>query len=215
MPSKSIELHFPTAGVNRRLSLRNAAGKREKYFAPWSVNCRVDDNIDRRLRGGSRPGLTLFVDDDFGTTIADMVSVNVSSSAGGASEVLFVMVDSGIKTVEGGTTTTQSGVAPSSGFLVTGQQHVFAVSSGITKMNPKTGSAETLVASAGTIPTSCTFGAVYRDRFLSFRRRQRHLHEPAGGLHELGLREGCPRTRGGHCRSSWPWQRTLDLHRRR
>lgn len=183
-------LHFPDAGVNRRLALQRSQGKRERYFAPWAVNCMVEDNLDRRLRGGSRPGLTKFVADDMGTTIADMASIQLSSASSGSSEVLFILVDSAIKTVEGGTTTTQvayltnesgdiltnaggdrlvvsSGTAPSSGFLITGQQQVFAVTTaGVTKMDPKTGQVDALAASAGSIPTNCTFGCIYRDRMV-------------------------------------------------
>jgi len=175
-------------GVARRANLRATPDYKGPWPSPWSVNCRVYDNIDRRLRGGSRPGLTKYSSTDFGTTIADMISINTSSSAGGASTILAVLVDSTIVTVDGGTTATQvayltdesgnilvdasgnqltvsSGTAPSSGFLIAGQQHVFAVTtSGITKMDPKTGQTDALAASDGTIPTSCTFGAVYRDR---------------------------------------------------
>jgi hypothetical protein len=186
MPTKDIL--FPMLGVVRRNSLRSAPDTRGPWPTPWAVNVRVEDNLDRRLRGGSRPGLTKFVSDDFGSVIADMASIHLSSSAGGATEVLLVLVDSSIKTVEGGTVTTQvayltdesgniltdanenrivvsSGSAPSNGFLVTGQQRVFAVTtSGVTRMDPKTGQVDALAASAGTIPTNCTFGAVYRDR---------------------------------------------------
>lgn len=174
-------------GVVRRASLRSIADSRGPWPAPWSVNCRVDDPFDRRLRGGSRPGLTKFVSDDMGTTIADIASINTSSTTG-TSEVLFVLVDSTVKTVENGTTTTRVAYltdssgniltdassnqlvastvsAPSTGFLVTGQQYVFAVgTSAIVKMDPKTGQADNLAASSGTVPTGSTFGAVYRDR---------------------------------------------------
>lgn len=186
MPTKDIL--WPMRGVVRREALRTRpADARGPWPCPWAVNVRVEDPIARRLRGGSRTGLTKFVSDDMGTTIADMVSINVSSTSG-VSEVLFVLVDSTIKTVEDGVTTTQvayltdasgniltdadenrltvsSGSPPSTGFLVTGQQYVFAVtSSAIVKMDPKTGKTDNVVAVAGTIPTDCTFGAVYRDR---------------------------------------------------
>ena len=181
-------LQWPMLGVIRRAPLRVTPGtRRESFPAPWAVNCRVYGNIDRRLRGGSRPGLTKYVNDDMGTTISDIASVNTSSVTGGASDILVALVDSTLMTVEGGTAATQiayltdesgdiltdaSGnriylgtAPPPSGFLVVGQQHVFAVTtSGVTKMDPKTGEANTIVASAGTVPTNCTFGAVYRDR---------------------------------------------------
>lgn len=186
MPTKDIR--WPMRGVVRREALRSDPGFRGPFPAPWAVNVRVEDPFDRRLRGGSRNGLTKYIADDMGTTIADMISVNVSSAAGGASEVLFVLVDSQIKTIDNGTLTTQvayltneagetitdenenpitvsEGTAPASGFLVAGQQKVFAVTtSGVTKMDPKTGKTENLAAVAGTIPTNCTFGCVYRDR---------------------------------------------------
>ena len=45
------ELVFP-AGVNRGLSFRQEAGKRERYKSPWSLNVRTQDFLGR-LRGGS------------------------------------------------------------------------------------------------------------------------------------------------------------------
>jgi len=187
MPTK--ELRWPMMGVVRRDSLRATPDSRGPWPAVWASNVRVEDPLDRRMRGGSRPGLTRFTVTHMGATIADIASINVSSAAGGAAESLFVLVDSAIKTVDGVTSTTQiayltdesgdiltdesdnrlvvgAGTAPSSGFLVTGQQHVFAVTtSGVSKMDPKTGQVDDLVASSGTIPTNCTFGGVYRNRF--------------------------------------------------
>ena len=189
MARKSMELRYPMRGVVRRNALRATPRGGGVWPAPWAVNCRIECNIDRRMRGGSRPGLTKYVSDDMGTTIADIASVN-TASASGVSDILFVLVDSTVKKVEGGTTSTpiaylvdgsgdtvrdasgndiivSSGTAPSSGFLVVGQQHVFAVTTAaIVKMDPKTGQVDTLAASAGTIPTSCTFGAIYRDRMV-------------------------------------------------
>lgn len=188
MAKKTMDLRWPLRGVVRRESLRSTPDSRDPWPTPWAVNVRNDDPLDRRLRGGSRPGLTKFVNDDMGSVIADMVSIHVSSAAGGASEMLLVLVDAAIKIVENGAVTSpvayltneagqtitnhhgqpiivSEGTAPASGFLVTGQQKVFAVTtSGVTKMDPKTGQADDLVATAGTIPTNCTFGAVYRDR---------------------------------------------------
>lgn len=180
---RTVELHFPNEGVNRRLAERRPE-KRGSYPCPWAVNVRMDDNFDRRLRGGSRPGLTKFVANDFGTTIADMVSIDVSSTAG-VEEILFVLADSTILTGDavtlvgylldpnGDTLTDDAGnkilvssvAAPATAFLVTGQQHVFAITtSGITKMGAQSGQVDPVIATGGTIPTNQTFGAVYRDR---------------------------------------------------
>lgn len=46
------ELTFP-AGVNRRLSFRQSAGRREKYYCPWALNVRTEESLSGRLRGGS------------------------------------------------------------------------------------------------------------------------------------------------------------------
>lgn len=186
---RTVELHFPVEGINRRMPERPKQ-RRGSYPCPWAVNVCNEDNIERRLRGGSRVGLTKFVSADLGTTISDIASINLSSSTG-ASEVLFALVDSSIKTVTGGVVATPIGhlgadsgtdiltdalgnqilagstSAPSSGFLVTGQQSVMAITaSSITKLDAKTGKIDTIVASAGTVPTGCTFGAVYRDRLV-------------------------------------------------
>jgi len=45
------EISFPS-GVNRRLSFRQETNRRDRYFCPWSVNCRLED-FQGRLRGGS------------------------------------------------------------------------------------------------------------------------------------------------------------------
>tara|TARA_Y100000593_G_scaffold26096_1_gene51899 strand:+ start:5780 stop:7348 length:1569 start_codon:yes stop_codon:yes gene_type:complete len=185
-------LQFPLLGVRRRGNYSKETDSRGLFPAAWGANVRSEDALQRRLRGGSRPGLTKVVADDFGSTISDMVSIDVSDASGNARPILFVLVDSAIKTLDGATVsspvayltnesgdtltdastnkiTVSSGTAPSSGFLVCGQQHVFAINtSGVVKMEPKTGKTDSLVASSGSIPLSCTFGAVYRDRlFLS------------------------------------------------
>jgi len=175
-------------GIVRRQTLRQIPGNQGPWPTPWAVNVRAEDPIDRRLRGGSRPGLTKFVNTVLGSVISDMASINVSSATEGAREILVVLVDSIIRTIENGTVSTpvayltnesgevitdedevpivvSEGATISSGFLVSGQQKVFAVtSSGISKFDPKTGQLEDLEAVAGTIPTNCTFGAMYRDR---------------------------------------------------
>ena len=45
------EILFPS-GVSRRSSFRQEAGRRDRYFSPWSINCRLED-FQGRLRGGS------------------------------------------------------------------------------------------------------------------------------------------------------------------
>lgn len=45
------EIVFPS-GVNRRLSFRQQAGRRDRYFAPYAMNVRTEE-FTNRLRGGS------------------------------------------------------------------------------------------------------------------------------------------------------------------
>jgi hypothetical protein len=45
------EISFPS-GVNRGLSFRQEVGRRDRYFSPWAVNCRLQD-FQGRFRGGS------------------------------------------------------------------------------------------------------------------------------------------------------------------
>lgn len=73
------EIHFP-AGVNRGLSFRQEVGRREKYYSPWAINCRMED-FQGRSRGGSwvvpeptelpDPENRLLLNVDGGNTITD------------------------------------------------------------------------------------------------------------------------------------------------
>lgn len=56
MPRKTMELHFPRLGVVRRFGLR-PEGRQSEYSTPWSVNCRLEDKLTTRLRGGSFTGI--------------------------------------------------------------------------------------------------------------------------------------------------------------
>jgi len=187
MSDKTMDLHWPMRGVVRREPLRTPQNARGPYPAPWAVNVRIDDPISRRMRGGSRPGLTKYISEEF-DTIVDMASISVSRTTG-AAVILFVL-DSAIKAFEGGTLETRVSYLENEsgsiltdedenrivvgtttvpvGFLVTGHQNVYAVTSNaIVKMDPKTGQTDDLLATDGTVPTGCTFGAVYRDRMVA------------------------------------------------
>jgi hypothetical protein len=49
---RTIELRFPSLGVMRRFSQeRNYSAP--SYPSPWSMNCRLEDSLTNRLRGGS------------------------------------------------------------------------------------------------------------------------------------------------------------------
>ena len=190
MPERSLNLQFPAAGVARRLG-HEIPPRQGPYPSPWSVNVRLQDSFNRRLRGGSRDGLTKLLATDLGSDVDDMVSLQVSS-ANGASEYLVLLVDSTVKIVSGAPLAVTTPVAyltnestnnltdesnnqlvistqdaPSSGFLVVANQKVYIVTSAsIFEVDPKTGKIDHLAATAGTIPTGSSFGAVYRDRLV-------------------------------------------------
>ncbi len=160
------ELRFPFAGVERTLRVHISGGSKETYPTPWSANVWPQDQIAKRFRGGSRAGLTKFNAGDFGATISDMIPVQVGS-ASGTEELLVVLVDSAFAKVDSSGTKSTMSSGPASGFLVAGDQKVYAVAStGVTVLDPKTGSTASLSASAGSLPASCTLGAVYRGRLF-------------------------------------------------
>jgi len=77
------ELVFPS-GVNRRLSLRQEVGRRDRYFSPWAVNVRTEDSLSGRLRGGSwspsEPATTVGVVHSSGYVVATATNAPGSSS---------------------------------------------------------------------------------------------------------------------------------------
>ena len=58
MPTKTMDLRFPAAGVSRRLGVGLEAGqRREVYPSPWAVNVRLEGSLASRMRGGSFTGI--------------------------------------------------------------------------------------------------------------------------------------------------------------
>jgi hypothetical protein len=185
--ARTLHLRFPAAGVVRRLGYRDAADLRPPFPAPWAVNVRPEDQAAKRLRGGSRPGLTKYLASAVGKSIADMVSIQVATETE-TKELLFVLTDAMLGIADGGTLsfplgalTDESGNyivteagdkilistsdAPESAFLVVGTEYVYAITAtAVIQFDPKTGVIGNLEASDGTVPTGCTVGAVYRDR---------------------------------------------------
>jgi len=56
MPTKTLQIQFPAAGVARRWGLSAAYDNRKAYPTPWAVNVRLEDSLTNRLRGGSFTG---------------------------------------------------------------------------------------------------------------------------------------------------------------
>jgi len=195
MPShrKLRELRFPTRGVERRQAHVETVDFRPPFPAPWASNVRPEDRIARRIRGGSRPGLTEWNSDLSGQTITGMVSVPVVT-ASGASYKLAVISDSTLGVITDasyaaptGQLLTEAGVAilteggddilvdtgtvPSAELnpctLFAAGPKAYAVVSGtITSLDLTTGAVDTLAATSGTVPTDAALGCVYRGRLV-------------------------------------------------
>lgn len=182
-----LSLPFPASGVVRQPSVRDGADNAPGRFSPWAVNVCLEDSIDRRMRGGSRTGLTRLI---AAGVVSDMLSVNTGSSSGTgetlyilgdgsaqlladgslSDDIVYLVNDSGdyLTDESGNLITLGTGTAPAaseSAFLVAGQQHVLAITtSSVRTIDVKTGNIDVLTATSGAVPTGCTLGAVYRDR---------------------------------------------------
>lgn len=51
MPTQSIDVLFPAAGVGRRMAF-SATPAEPPYFSPWAINVRLEDSLTNRMRGG-------------------------------------------------------------------------------------------------------------------------------------------------------------------
>lgn len=180
-------LTFPLAGVSRRGPYRQQT---RPFSAPWAWNVRTLGPSESRRRGGSRPGLAKFCDTDLGTTISVLVPVRYVDLDGNHQVDLVYVVDgtlgyiragvataqtAALLTEDGDTVITEDGdtivfdtdITAGSKATVRGGK-VFFADSGLRFFDPATGVVETVVASAGTVPSSETLICLYRDRiFLS------------------------------------------------
>ena len=54
---KLRELRWPELGVLRRQGNEELIRFSPPFPSPWAINCCLEDQLAKRLRGGSRPGL--------------------------------------------------------------------------------------------------------------------------------------------------------------
>ena len=189
---KTRVLHWPSLGVVRRHSYESAPGHRDAYPTHWAINTRVQDPIQKRLRGGSRLGLTKFIANDLEITVDSMIAVPAKSGTSVA-DYLVVVADGYLGVISGGTLDTTADYLemedgtliltdeteagnpielstsdiPADCFLIPRSGKAYAVTtSAIYEINPVRVSTRTLTASSGTIPLNCTHGCFYRDRLV-------------------------------------------------
>ena len=183
-------LTFPMAGVSRS---RNYRDQERPYASPWAANVRGVGALESRRRGGSRPGLVKVYATDFGSAITAVAPVTSVSSAGVRTNDMVVIVDGVFKYLRGSAVTAttselldENGVAiltedgdtivfdssvSSAGPIGTGvfstaerNGRLLVADAGLKEYDPQTGVLSVLTATTGTIPTTCTLIAVYRDR---------------------------------------------------
>lgn len=53
--ARTIDIQFPTLGVVRRM-VHDPRGAPQAHPTPWAINCRLEDSLTGRLRGGSFEG---------------------------------------------------------------------------------------------------------------------------------------------------------------
>ena len=100
--ARSAKIKFPLGGSYRRAGY---AQKTQPFTAPRAVNVRAFGPLERRGRGGSRPGLVKLVDNDFGTNILGIQSITYLDSDGDRQQDLAVICDGVLNIVSGETVT--------------------------------------------------------------------------------------------------------------
>ena len=163
---KVRELKWPALGVVRRADTEGKPEFREPYPSHWAVNVRLEDPLHKRLRGGSRPGLTLWEDALAGETFEAALSV-VSVDNEVVSPILAVISNGALGTIKASAYTAATGASPgASSFLASRSNSGYAISaSGIVVLDVTANVAADLAATTGTVPTG-THGCFYRDRLV-------------------------------------------------
>jgi hypothetical protein len=186
-------LSFPLAGVSR---LGGYRAQTRPYSAPWAVNVRGVCSIERRGRGGSRPGLVLVDDEDFGAGhLAGVFPLSSVDGAGVRHDDLIVIADGDLYVLRGSTVgvVTPALAVGASVLTIGGATVVFgstvgasgAIGAGchdaaplngrllladgvLREYEPNCGAVATVMASAGVIPAGCPLVRVHAGRvFLS------------------------------------------------
>lgn len=193
--SRSVNktLSFPTAGIGRRLSYSKQT---RPYSTPYALNVRGVGTLERRERGGSRPGLAKLVATGLGSAITAVNAVTTVDSSGArlrhivavaggklydfngttfvqnAPELLWedgsqILWEDGSTIVFDSTVTAANPVA-STGAHQTAEHNgkLYLADSYLMSYDPLTGIVETVQATSGTVPAGCPLICTYRDRII-------------------------------------------------
>lgn len=100
---REINVEFPLGGQFREATY---AQKTSPYSTPRAINVRGRGSLERRVRGGTRPMLTKFIDNDFGTNIVGMTKVSYVDDSGDLQTDVIVIADGVFSVVHAGAVTT-------------------------------------------------------------------------------------------------------------
>jgi len=174
-------LVFPISGVARR----DGYEQTPPFATPWAVNVRGICSLERRKRGGSRPGLVAASDGALATPIEALLPITYLDSAGKRQCDLVAVAGGIIHVVKNGSITVLSTFlmigdvdvliddeeiefgAESNATDATERNGLLYIADDVLKTyNPNTGIVEEIAATSGTIPQDCPYIALYRDRVI-------------------------------------------------
>jgi len=101
--SRPVKVMFPSGGEYRR---GRYSQKTQPYTTPRAINVRGVGPLEERARGGVRPGLEKYIDNDFGTNITGISSVTYIDADGDRQQDLAVICDGTLYIVQGDSITT-------------------------------------------------------------------------------------------------------------
>jgi len=192
MRKETKTLTFPLAGVSQSAVTRFQS---RPYTAPFAVNVRSVCALEKRLRGGSRPGLAKITSHSFTAAISSIIPLTYIDPDGVRRHDLMIVAGGVIYVMRG---TTAAALTPEletdAGIVILtedGQEivfdglvtevgrgdgngfdyaerfgRIFLADAVLKEYNPNTGEISTVQATAGIIPSACPRICLYRDRLF-------------------------------------------------
>lgn len=134
MPRR-VNVQFPEGGQHRRGAY---AQKTAPFTTPYARNVRTVGPLERRGRGGSRPGLAKLVDNDFGTQIQGLQPVGYVDNDGSLQNDLVVICDGNVFVLQGSTVTQANAywVTDDGDYIITDDGDFIVFEATVTNGNP-------------------------------------------------------------------------------
>jgi len=128
-----IQVPFPAGGEKRR---RNYRDPENLSTTSRAINVRSNGSLENRSRGGSRPGLKKFIDNDFGTNITGMSSVTYLDGDGNRQQDLAIIADGTLSIVQSGVVTEAKAYLSINGNKLTINGDYLVFNSSVSAANP-------------------------------------------------------------------------------